>query len=63
MSEKMPEQTKFWLVNAGIIAGLIWCCLRGNPLYIVLVVGTILLISANVVMYVRRKKTRDKPSA
>jgi hypothetical protein len=54
MSDKMPERTKALIVNLAIVAGLIWSYFRGYPLNIILISGLLLLIFANVLLYLKR---------
>jgi hypothetical protein len=58
MSEKMPERTKALIVNVAIVAGLIWCYFKGYPLNIILISGLLLLIFANVLMYLKRRSSK-----
>jgi hypothetical protein len=55
MSEKMSAGTRAVVVNAAIIAGLIWCYFKGYPLNIVLISGLLLLVFANILMYLKRR--------
>jgi hypothetical protein len=55
MSKKMPERTRALIVNAAIVAGLVWCYFRGYPLNVTLVSGVLVLIFANVLMYLKRR--------
>jgi len=55
MSEKMPERTRTIIVNAAIVAALIWCYFRGYALSIILISGVLLLVLANILMYLKRR--------
>ena len=55
MSEKMAEGTNAVIVNASIVAGLIWCYFRGYPLNIILISGLLLLVLANILMYLKHR--------
>jgi len=57
MSEKMTERNNAILINIAILAGLIWCYFRGYPLTAILLTGVFLLALANLLMYVKRRRT------
>jgi len=55
MSEKMSEGTKAVVINAAILAGLVWCYFTGYSLNIILISGLVLLVLANILMYLKRR--------
>jgi Cu/Ag efflux pump CusA len=55
MTDKMPERMKAVLINACIVAALIWCYFRGYPLTAILIAGLLLLGVANIAMYLKRR--------
>jgi len=57
MSEKMTERNKAIIVNLSIVAGLVWCYFRGYPPKIILGCGAFLLLFANVLMYLKRRRS------
>jgi hypothetical protein len=61
MSEKMPERTKTLLINASIVAALIWCYFRGYTLTVILVAGLLLLGVANFSIYLKRRRIKNRP--
>lgn len=62
MSEKMPERTKAVIVNISIAAGLLLCNFRGYPLKIILLSGLFIFAFANVLMYLKRRRTSKRPT-
>ena len=52
----MPKKTKVIILNAGIVAGLIWCYFTGYPPKIILMTGVFLLAFANASMYFKHRK-------
>jgi hypothetical protein len=57
MSEKMTERNKAIIVNVAIVVGLGWCYFRGYPPKIILGCGVLLLALANVLMYLKRRRS------
>jgi hypothetical protein len=56
MSARMTEGTRAFVVNISIILGLVWCYLKGYPLLVIFGSGLFLLVFANILMYLRRKR-------
>jgi hypothetical protein len=56
MGEKMPERTKAIVVNVSIVAGLLLCYFRGYPPKVILLSGLFLLVLANVLMHLKRRR-------
>ncbi len=57
MSEKMTEPNKAIIDNSAIVVGLMWCYFSGYPPKIVLGCGVFLLVFANILMYVRHRRS------
>lgn len=57
MSEKMPEGIKAVIVNISIVAGLVLCYFRGYPPKIIFGCGVVLLLLANVLMYLKHRQS------
>jgi hypothetical protein len=60
MSEEMTERNRAIIVNAAIVVGLIWCYFRGYPPKIILACGVFLLGFANVLMYLKRRRSSTR---
>jgi len=52
----MPEGTKAVILNVSIMAGLLLCYFRGYPPKIICGCGISLLILANFLMYLKRRR-------
>ncbi len=57
MSEKMTERSRAIIVNVSIVVGLMWCYFAGYPPRIILGCGIFLLTFANVLMYLKRRRS------
>jgi hypothetical protein len=57
MSEKMTERNRAIIVNVAIVVSLMWCYFRGYPPKIILGCGVFLLAFANVLMYLKRRRS------
>ena len=59
MSDKMPEGTKAVIVNVSIMAGLVLCYFKGCPPKIIFGCGIVLILLANVLMYLKRRQNSN----
>jgi hypothetical protein len=59
MAEKMSEGTRAVIVNAAIVAGLIWCYFREYSLEIIPISGLLLIVFANILMYLKRRNSKQ----
>jgi hypothetical protein len=57
MSEKMTERNRAIIVNVAIVVGLMWCYFGGYSPKIILRCGVFLLAFANVLMYLKRRRS------
>ena len=57
MGEKMTEQNRAIIVNVAIVAALMWCYFTGYPPMIIFGCGIFLLAFANVLMYLKRRRS------
>jgi hypothetical protein len=57
MSEKMTERNRAIIVNVAIVVSLMWCYFRGYPPKIILGCGVFLLAFANVLMYLKCRRS------
>jgi hypothetical protein len=51
----MPERTKAVLINACIVAVLVWYYFKGYSLTVVLIAALLLLGVANLIMYLKAR--------
>lgn len=59
MTGKMKLRTQILLVNAGILAGLVWEYFRGTRILAILVTGVLLLLMANIIFLVRLQRPKN----
>jgi hypothetical protein len=60
MNEKMTERNRAIIVNVAIVVGLMWCYFSGYRLKIILGCGGFLLAFANVLMYLKRRRSATR---
>lgn len=53
----MSDKTRAVVFNVAILLGLVWCYFQGYPVKIIIVVGLFLLVFANAVLYMQRKRS------
>jgi hypothetical protein len=53
----MTERNKAIIVNASIVVALMWCYFTGYPPKIILGCGAFLLVLANVLMYLKHRRS------
>jgi ABC-type multidrug transport system permease subunit len=58
--KKMKLQNQIVLVNASILAGLVFGYFRGAPIFAIVVSGVVLLLLANVIFFIRVRKAKNK---
>lgn len=59
MKKKMKLRTQVVLVNACIVAGLLWQYLRGARTLAVVLTGIPLLVMVNIIFFVRMERPKN----
>ena len=53
--KEMSDRAKIAIINVSIVAGLVWCYLRGYSLGVISISALLLFSVANAVLYFKRR--------
>jgi len=58
--KKMPLQNQIFLVNAAVLAGLVFEYFQGAPIGIIVGCGVLLLLLANGIFFIRIRRLKSR---